>query len=157
MSKRALTGVVEGASKKARIESSSPAKQGSLDAFVRTTKPAGSTASTSKAVALPPVDISAFRSSLSSAGDPSDADLLALELDTIDPSWLPALLSTLRSSEYKQLKRFLWQQGYRGPAHIQKTIFPPAADVFSWSRYTPLSTVRCVILGQVCLHDEGPG
>ena len=142
--KRALV-ETGGVVKKARTDAS-PAKQASLDAFVRKTasssKPMGST---SKAVALTIVDIAAFRSGLST----EDADLLALELDTIDPTWLPVLLPTIRSAEYKQLKRFLWQQNWRGADHIHPSIFPPAADVFSWSRYTPLSTVRCVILGQV--------
>lgn len=149
MSKRALE-TAGGVAKKARTDASP--KQASLDAFVRkspasTSKPVGST---SKAVAIPTVDIDAFRSGLST----EDRELLSLELDTLDRSWLPVLLPTIRSTEYKQLKRFLWQQNWRGADHVHPSIFPPAADVFSWSRYTPLSTVRCVILGQVHRYER---
>ncbi|KAJ2845994.1 uracil DNA glycosylase [Coemansia brasiliensis] len=73
-----------------------------------------------------------------------------LELETIEPSWLRLLQTELPKPYFKQLKKFLAQEHQAG-----KQIFPPAKDVYSWSRFAPFRQVRVVILGQDPYH--GPG
>ena len=97
-------------------------------------------------------------------------DLLALEIASLDESWLSQLKDEIVSKDFLDLKRFLKKEHENG-----KKIFPPAADVYSWyvrepthetplginwrftdrrprSRHTPLNTVKCVILGQDPYH-----
>ncbi|KAK2777440.1 uracil DNA glycosylase [Onygenales sp. PD_12] len=76
-------------------------------------------------------------------------DLLKLEIDTLDESWLAQLKEELLSREFLQLKRFLKKEIASGAK-----IFPPLEDVYSWSRYTPLHKVRVVILGQDPYHNH---
>ena len=54
-------------------------------------------------------------------------DLLALEIETLDESWLAHLKDDILSKDFLQLKRFLKSEHEAG-----KKIFPPAADVYSW-------------------------
>ncbi|CAD6568392.1 MAG: uracil DNA glycosylase [Alectoria sarmentosa] len=74
-------------------------------------------------------------------------DLLALEIASLDESWLSQLKDEIVTKDFLDLKRFLKKEHENG-----KKIFPPAADVYSWSRHTPLNTVKCVILGQDPYH-----
>ncbi|KAF2196490.1 uracil-DNA glycosylase [Delitschia confertaspora ATCC 74209] len=74
-------------------------------------------------------------------------DLLQLEIDTLHDSWLPHLKGVLLSPKFLELKRFLKSELASG-----KTIYPPMKDVYSWSRHTPLDTVKAVILGQDPYH-----
>ncbi|KAJ1886105.1 uracil DNA glycosylase [Kickxella alabastrina] len=76
--------------------------------------------------------------------------MLHLELETIDASWLQHLIGELSKPYFLKLKRFLKDQ------HDQrKVIFPPAADLYSWSRFSKLPQVRVVILGQDPYHGAG--
>ncbi|MCJ1273168.1 uracil DNA glycosylase [Puttea exsequens] len=78
---------------------------------------------------------------------PEQKDLLALEIETLDESWLAVLKDDIVSKDFLQLKRFLKAEHLAG-----KKIFPPATDVYSWSRHTPLHSVKAVILGQDPYH-----
>ncbi|CAF9916987.1 uracil DNA glycosylase [Imshaugia aleurites] len=78
---------------------------------------------------------------------PEQKDLLALEIASLDESWLSQLKDEIVTKDFLDLKRFLKKEHDNG-----KKIFPPAADVYSWSRHTPLNTVKCVILGQDPYH-----
>ncbi|KAF9397226.1 hypothetical protein BGX21_009082 [Mortierella sp. AD011] len=49
-----------------------------------------------------------------------------------------------------QLKKFLKQEDEN-----KQKIFPPKAEIYSWSRFTPLPTVHVVILGQDPYHGDG--
>lgn len=96
--------------------------------------------------------------------------LLRLEIDTMHDSWLGALKEDLTTPDFLSLKRFLQSEKEKG-----KTIYPPEQDIYSWyfqitpfivflprdladmivnnnlrrrTRYTPLDTVKVVILGQ---------
>ncbi|KAL9103975.1 MAG: hypothetical protein Q9163_001037 [Psora crenata] len=80
---------------------------------------------------------------------PEQKDLLALEIETLHESWLAHLKDEILSKEFLALKKFLKSEHEAG-----KKIFPPAPDVYSWSRHTPLQTVKVVILGQDPYHDE---
>ncbi|KAF1988344.1 uracil-DNA glycosylase [Aulographum hederae CBS 113979] len=75
-------------------------------------------------------------------------NLLALEINTLHDSWLAHLKDEITSKEFLDLKRFLQREAEAG-----KTIFPPSKDVYSWSRHTPLNTVKAVILGQDPYHN----
>ncbi|KAK4140297.1 uracil-DNA glycosylase-like protein [Dichotomopilus funicola] len=81
--------------------------------------------------------------------DPEQRKLLQLEIDTLHESWLALLRDELVSKEFLDLKRFLARELGAG-----KTVFPPMEDVYSWSRHTPFSTVKVVILGQDPYHNH---
>ncbi|GAA5912972.1 hypothetical protein JCM8208_002419 [Rhodotorula glutinis] len=110
--------------------------------------------------AAAPFSPSSFLSSLStSPPSPTEADLLALEGATLGPSWLEHLANELRKPYFLELKRFLWKEGLRGTEDRGEggklRVFPPARDVYAWSRYTPLQDVKVVVLGQDPYHDDG--
>lgn len=54
-------------------------------------------------------------------------DLLQLEIDTLDETWLAHLKAELVTKEFLDLKRFLNKEASAG-----KTIFPPREDIYSW-------------------------
>ncbi|KAI9788332.1 MAG: uracil DNA glycosylase [Piccolia ochrophora] len=74
-------------------------------------------------------------------------ELLQLEIDTLHESWMAHLKDELVSKEFLELKRFIKREKDAG-----KVIYPPLEDVYSWSRHTPLSTVKAVILAQDPYH-----
>lgn len=76
-----------------------------------------------------------------------ERDLLDLELRTLEDSWLAALHEELTKPYFLSLKRFLRSQ--------KAQVFPPAEDIYSWSRFCPLNKVKVVILGQDPYHNYG--
>ncbi|TGZ76964.1 uracil-DNA glycosylase [Ascodesmis nigricans] len=78
---------------------------------------------------------------------PEQRDLLQLEINTLHESWLAVLKDELVTPGFLGLKRFLRKEKEAG-----KKVFPPEEDVYAWSRYTPLETVKVVILGQDPYH-----
>lgn len=58
---------------------------------------------------------------------PEQKDLLALEIASLDESWLAHLKDEIVTKDFLDLKRFLKKEHDSG-----KKIFPPAADVYSW-------------------------
>ena len=58
---------------------------------------------------------------------PEQRDLLKLEIDTLDPSWLAHLKGELVTPSFLELKRFIKKEIDSG-----KKIFPPLEDVYSW-------------------------
>ncbi|CBX98378.1 hypothetical protein IAQ61_010476 [Plenodomus lingam] len=79
--------------------------------------------------------------------DAEQKELLQLELDTLHESWLPHLKDVLVNPQFLELKRFLKKELSSG-----KIVYPPMEDVYSWSRHTPLNTVKVVITGQDPYH-----
>lgn len=75
-------------------------------------------------------------------------ELLALEINTLHESWLSVLKDEITTREFLDLKKFLKKEVESG-----KKVFPPSADVYSWSRHTPLHSVKAVILGQDPYHN----
>lgn len=75
-------------------------------------------------------------------------ELLKLEIDTLDESWLALLKDEITSKEFLDLKRFLDREANAG-----KKVFPPREDIYSWSRHTPFHTVKVVIVGQDPYHN----
>ncbi|KAI5861477.1 uracil-DNA glycosylase [Durotheca rogersii] len=80
---------------------------------------------------------------------PEQKRLLHLEIQTLHPSWLAHLKDEIVTPEFLALKRFLESEVKAG-----RTVFPPRDDIYSWSRYTPFSSVKCVILGQDPYHNH---
>ncbi|OAQ31690.1 uracil-DNA glycosylase [Linnemannia elongata AG-77] len=76
-------------------------------------------------------------------------ELLRLEQDTMDATWLRALQSEFTKPYFIELKKFLKQEDAN-----KQQVFPPKNEIYSWSRFTPLPTVRVVILGQDPYHDD---
>ncbi|CAO3572320.1 unnamed protein product [Mortierella alpina] len=76
-------------------------------------------------------------------------ELLTLEQDTMDATWLRALQSEFSKPYFIELKKFLKQEEVN-----KQKVFPPKEDIYSWSRFTPLPSVRVVILGQDPYHDD---
>lgn len=72
--------------------------------------------------------------------------LLALEIETLHITWLAFLHKELTKPYFLKLKRFLRSQS-------AKTVFPPPQNIYSWSHYTPLPHVKCLILGQDPYHN----
>ncbi|KAG9249269.1 uracil-DNA glycosylase [Calycina marina] len=76
-------------------------------------------------------------------------NLLVLEIESLHVSWLKELRDEVTSSGFLDLKRFLKREHETG-----QKIFPPAQDVYAWSRHTPLNTVKAVIIGQDPYHND---
>ncbi|GAA5930044.1 uracil-DNA glycosylase [Sporobolomyces koalae] len=163
MSKRQLT-----LAEALKVPSSPVAKKPRLSSPA--SPPRSQTATTVLSAAAPPMSaaaasapsfsLDAYKASLSTAGsDPTEADLLRLECETLDRSWLSLLKDEIRKPYFRELKAFLWKEGLRGTQDKDQkgklTVFPPARDVYSWSRYTPLENVKVVILGQDPYHNDG--
>ncbi|KAK6351356.1 uracil DNA glycosylase [Orbilia javanica] len=89
-----------------------------------------------------PFDKAAWASKLT----PQQKDLLKLEIDTLDASWLAVLKDALLEPSFLKLKAFLKEEFKANRA------YPPANDVYSWSRHTPFDKVKIVILGQDPYH-----
>lgn len=68
---------------------------------------------------------------------PEQQDLLKLEIDTLHESWLGALKEEVVSKEFLDLKRFLKKE-----AELNKTVYPPMKDVYSWCASVPVKNPR---------------
>ncbi|KAI1636526.1 uracil-DNA glycosylase-like protein [Biscogniauxia mediterranea] len=79
---------------------------------------------------------------------PEQKKYLALEIQTLHPSWLQHLRDEITSPEFIALKKFLDSELKSG-----KKVFPPREDVYSWSRHTPFGSVKAVIIGQDPYHN----
>jgi uracil-DNA glycosylase len=67
----------------------------------------------------------------------------------LDPSWLAALNAETQKPYWVELMSFVAQE------RATQKVYPPEADVFNAFRYTPLASVKAVILGQDPYHGEG--
>ncbi|PWN38012.1 uracil-DNA glycosylase [Meira miltonrushii] len=72
-----------------------------------------------------------------------------VEKETMDPEWYERLSGEMEKDYFKKLKHFL-----QGEVQSKKTIYPPAQLIHSWSRLTPLSTVKVVVVGQDPYHGQ---
>ena len=88
-------------------------------------------ASTSVSPPLSTFSRAAFIDRLSTAspnGATSEKDLLELECQTLDESWLAMLQDEIRKSYFLDLKRFLWKEGVRGvDTSVVGKVFPAGA------------------------------
>jgi uracil-DNA glycosylase len=75
-------------------------------------------------------------------------DLLKLEIDTLDVSWLAHLKDDVTSPEFLNLKRFLKKEVDSG-----KKVFPPMEDVYSWSVSANQTDYERVLIQSCAGHD----
>lgn len=74
--------------------------------------------------------------------------LLQMELTTMGPDWLEVLQSEMKKPYFLELKRFVIAE------QAKNKVFPPAQDVYSWTRFCPLKGIRVVIIGQDPYHND---
>ncbi|KAE8556313.1 hypothetical protein EYB25_001014 [Talaromyces marneffei] len=135
--------------KRSANTSSSPAAKkpkanGSITSFFGAPKPKDG----ASAPQQPPPTVKFNKEKWVSSLTAEQTDLLQLEIDTLDESWLAHLKDEVVSPEFLNLKRFLKKE-----KESKATIFPPENDIYSWSRHTPLHTVKAVIIGQDPYHN----
>ncbi|GAV49156.1 hypothetical protein ZYGR_0N05620 [Zygosaccharomyces rouxii] len=75
------------------------------------------------------------------------SDLLLLEIENIELSWFHHLQSEFKKPYFVKLKQFVKKE------QKEHTVFPPPADIYSWTRLTPFDRVRVVIIGQDPYHN----
>jgi len=73
-----------------------------------------------------------------------------IEEETMDQEWYNRLKGEMEKPYFTKLKSFLKEETTAG-----RVTYPPANLIHSWSRMTPLSTVKVVVVGQDPYH--GPG
>ncbi|KAH3670721.1 hypothetical protein OGAPHI_001236 [Ogataea philodendri] len=78
---------------------------------------------------------------------PDQKDLLRLEIESMDVSWLSLIHQELTKPYFLNLKRYL-QTEWKN-----QTIFPPKENVYSWTRLTPVDNVKVLVLGQDPYHN----
>ncbi|KAJ5953391.1 Uracil-DNA glycosylase [Penicillium verhagenii] len=123
-------------------------KGGSITSFFGVPKP--KVPSTQETGVAPPPRSSSFdKEKWVASLTPEQRELLQLEIDTLDESWLAHLKDDITTIEFLNLKRFLKKE-----MESKAKIFPPNEDVYSWSRLTPLHTVKVVIVGQDPYHND---
>ncbi|KAH9945312.1 uracil-DNA glycosylase [Epithele typhae] len=122
------------------------------------TPPAAKKAKTNALSANPTLNsiafsLAEFEKSLSD----EERKLLALECATMGKSWLKLLHTEIRKPYFLKLKRFLYDQGVKGPddSAPKLKVYPAPVNIYSWSNLTPLGRVKVVIIGQDPYH--GPG
>ncbi|KAL3235071.1 Uracil-DNA glycosylase [Nakaseomyces bracarensis] len=74
-------------------------------------------------------------------------DTLQLELSTIEETWFAHLSQEFKKPYFIKLKQFVNKE------QATQTVFPPANDIYSWTRLTPFDDVRVVIIGQDPYHN----
>lgn len=120
------------ANKKARANAS-------ITSFFGPPKPVangGATASKAAAAAPEPAPLRFDKAKWVATLNDEQKQLLQLEIDTLDPSWLAHLKDEVTSKEFLELKRFLAREADQG-----KKIFPPREDVYSWYAYLQLAGI----------------
>lgn len=150
-----------GSSQPGSSDAKKPKRNGNILSFFGVPKPGPSTTTTrsqsqfstnsnsASASATPETVTKKFdKSKWAATLTPEQRELLQLEIDTLDESWLAHLKEEIVTKEFLDLKRFLKREWET------KTIFPPKEDVYSWSRHTPLPSVRVLILGQDPYHNH---
>ena len=70
-------------------------------------------------------------------------------MPAISNDWAPELKPEYKKEYYKELFDFV------GHEYATREIFPPADDIFNAFHLTPLSKVKCVIIGQDPYHNIG--
>lgn len=142
--------------RKADISASSPAeskkpKGGSITSFFGAPKPKPGNTQSGNA-SSPPRPTSFNKEKWVASLKPEQKELLQLEIDTLDESWLAHLKDEIVTPEFLNLKRFLKKE-----KDAKAKVFPPEEDVYSWylpfppfpsSSFALLQTYQLTILLQ---------
>lgn len=99
-------------------------KGGSITSFFGAPKP--KSVSTDAAASQPPRSSSFKKDKWVASLTPEQKDLLQLEIDTLDESWLAHLKDEVVTTEFLNLKRFLKKE------KETNKVFPPEEDVYFW-------------------------
>ncbi|KAK3335410.1 uracil-DNA glycosylase-like protein [Cercophora scortea] len=138
--------------RKAAAQAGSDAKKtkqnGNIMSFFGAPKPTGPASAAAKSQAPEPAALKFDKAKWVASLTPEQRDLLKLEIDTLHDSWLAHLKDEITTKEFLDLKKFLDRETAAG-----KKWFPPKEDVYSWSRHTPFSAVKIVIVGQDPYHN----
>ncbi|KAL2844310.1 uracil-DNA glycosylase-like protein [Aspergillus pseudoustus] len=126
-----------------------PKANGSITSFFGAPKSSPTAAGTTKTAAPSPVGPSFNKEKWVATLTVEQKELLKLEIESMDESWLAHLKEEIVKPEFLALKRFLQKEKQSG---IQ--IFPPEEDIYSWTRHTPLHKVKVVIIGQDPYHNH---
>ncbi|CAB4404110.1 unnamed protein product [Rhizophagus irregularis] len=78
-------------------------------------------------------------------------ELLSLEIKTMNSEWLKVLSGEMQKPYFIELKKYLQNEKANN-----KKIYPPEPEIYSWSRFTPPSSVKVVIIGQDPYHNDIP-
>lgn len=99
-----------------------------------------------------PFSVSAYLDALND----EQKQLLKLEIECMNKTWLKVLKDEIKKPYFTTLKRLLWEEGVHGADDSPRPlkVFPPPRDIYSWS-HTPLGRVKVVILGQDPYHGAG--
>lgn len=100
-----------------------PKSNGNIASFFGAPKAAANGAGSAPEAPTPKFDKEKWVASLT----PEQKELLQLEINTLDVSWLAHLKEEVTSREFLDLKRFL-----KAETQAKKKWFPPAEDVYSW-------------------------
>lgn len=107
-------------------ETKKPRANGSIASFFTAPKPTAAAAGGSSAQAASPAVKFDKQKWLAGLTD-EQKQLLKLEIETLDDSWLAYLKDDITTKEFLELKRFLDRETKAG-----KKWFPPQEDVYSW-------------------------
>lgn len=118
-------------------------KGGSITSFFGAPKPKLLSTESTNSTSTAPARTSSFNKEKWVASlTPEQKDLLQLEINTLDESWLAHLKDEVVTAEFLNLKRFLKKE-----KDSKAKIFPPEEDVYSWSVFPPVTptcdTLRC--------------
>jgi uracil-DNA glycosylase len=101
--------------------------KGSITAFFGPPKPK-SPSNQSTSASTPTARASSFdKAKWVASLTPEQKELLQLEIDTLDESWLAHLKDEVISTEFLNLKRFLKKE-----KDSKVKVFPPEEDIYSW-------------------------
>lgn len=106
------------------VDSKKPKGNGSITSFFGPPKAKVKTAEP-KSPAAPPSNFN--KQKWVGSLTPEQTELLQLEIDTLDDSWLAQLKEELVTPEFLALKRFLRKEKQSGAK-----IFPPENEIYSW-------------------------
>jgi uracil-DNA glycosylase len=95
--------------------------------FAAAPKPAAGTASASASASASAPAAKFDKTKWVESLKPEQKELLQLEIDTLDESWLGHLKDELVSKEFLDLKRFIDREITSG-----RKVFPPRDDIYSW-------------------------
>lgn len=105
-----------------------PKQNASITSFFGAPKVVAATTITSSTSTVPAAEPAKFDKAawIAKLSD-EHKELLKLEIDSLDESWLGVLKDTVTSPDFLSLKRFLKAEREAG-----KKIFPPPEDIYSW-------------------------
>jgi uracil-DNA glycosylase len=104
-----------------------PKKDASLNSFFGAASMSTKSAPSSSPTEADPAPIKFDKDKWVSGLSGEQRQLLKLEIDTLDPSWLAYLREDVLHNDFLELKRFLQRE-----IDSEKKIFPPLEDVYSW-------------------------